>query len=370
MRYASIQIVSTKAGTVTDELGNYLLESVSMTDSLRFSYLGYESQTISCDVLKDEPTVVLAPSLVLGPEVVIRPLDAETYLKKVIRSFPQNYPTKPYELYSYYTERVTEDGRLLDHAEAGFYSQINESNKNRYHQLILYHQADLSELEFMRKTAEKKKAKYLKKHPEDTEAAESNSLIQTDFGGPDLLLDMGVTSGNIHPLDSTNFKDFRYSYGLNSSFMGHAVINIAYSSRGKDDHMRKEGLIYIDNDSDAIVAIIETGKLVIPAVIKPILFAMGLSISNPTYNMDLRYRPYEGQWYMEQMHWDVEFGMKKRYLFKENEKSRFFIAQTMLGREINSGWNLKISPEHLFDKEKDMKDQVAPIEEIGWDQIR
>jgi hypothetical protein len=285
-------------------------------------------------------------------------------------SFPENYPTEPYELYSYYTERITEDGRLLDHAEAGFYSQIDESRKNRSHQLILYHQAELSELEFMRKTAEKKKAKYLRKHPEDIEAAESSSLIQTDFGGPDLLLDMGVTTGNIHPLDSTHFTDFRYSYGLNSSFMGHTVISIAYSSKGKDEHMRKEGLIYIDHDSDAIVAVIETGKLVIPAVVKPILFAMGLSISNPTYNMDLRYRPFEGQWCMEQMHWDVEFGMKKRHFFKENEKSSFFIAQTILGRDITSGWNRSISPDHLYDKEDDMKDQVAPINGIGWEQIR
>ncbi len=370
LRYASIQIVSKHSGTVTDSQGFYLLSNLSPGDSLKFSYLGYESQTFSFAVLKDKPTILLIPTIVLGPEVVIRPLDPETYLKRVIRSFTQNYPQEPYELYSYYTERITENGKLLDHAEAGFYSQIDEATMDTQHQLILYHQAELSELEFMRKTAEKQKAKYIKKHPEDTEAADNNALIQADFGGPDLLLEMGVTSGKIHPLDSTRFRDFRYSYGSNSSFMGQEVITIVYSSRGKDDQMRKEGLIYIDQETDAIVAVKESGKLVIPALLKPILFAMGIEISNPVYHMDLRYRPYQGRWFMEQLHWDVDFGMKKRHWFKENEKSRFYIAQTMLGREIGLGWSRTIETDQVFNKEEAMEKQVAPFSGVGWEDIR
>ena len=403
LRYASIQIVSKHSGTVTDSQGFYLFSDLSPGDSLKFSYLGYESQTLSFMMLKDKPTFEMIASeindfigdsdlggynalffdvpflceefmrcgiIFMGPEVVIRPLDPETYLKRVIQSFALNYPQEPYELYSYYTERITENGRLLDHAEAGFYSQIDEATMDTQHQLILYHQAELSELEFMRKTAEKQKAKYIKKHPEDTEAADNNALIQADFGGPDLLLEMGVTSGKIHPLDSTRFRDFRYSYGSNSSFMGQEVITIAYSSRGKDDQMRKEGLIYIDQETDAIVAVKESGKLVIPALLKPILFAMGIEISNPVYHMDLRYRPYQGRWFMEQLHWDVDFGMKKRHWFKENEKSRFYIAQTMLGREIGLGWSRTIETEQVFDKEEAMEKQVAPFSGVGWEDIR
>jgi hypothetical protein len=370
MPYASILAITSGKGVVSDAEGKFLIKDLN-ADSLKFSFLGYDSQTYFLDQSKKDLRVELTISIFLGPEVIIRPLSPEDYLKIVIKRFSFNYSQEDHSIISFYKQEILEDRRILDHVEAGFYSVINavDLKKNR-HQLALFHEAEQDELQFMRKTAEKQKAKYLKKNPEEAEDFENGELIKSTMPGPNALLGAHVGNGKLSILDSTKFKEFDYTYGPDSRYMGREVITINYNSRRKSEGVRNEGTLFIDKDSDAVVSIQEQGVLVIPLTARPILFAVGIKVENPPYRLTLKYRPMNGQWFLEQMHWDAYVKIKKRHLFSENEDARFFLSQNLLIREIQESGYSAIPDAKLFDTEKKMTEQVYPISGITWDRVK
>jgi uncharacterized protein YacL (UPF0231 family) len=370
MPYASILALGSGKGVVSDADGRFIFKDLS-ADSLKFSFLGYDSQTFFVDKATKDLRVELAISIFLGPEVIIRPLSPEDYLKVVIRRFSVNYSQEDHSILSFYNQEILEDGRILDHVEAGFYSVINsvDLKKNR-HQLALFHEAEEEELQFMRKTAEKQKAKYLKKNPNEAEDFEDGELIKSTMPGPNALLGAHVGNEKLPILDSTKFKEFDYAYGPDSRYMGHEVITINYNSRGKSEGVRNEGTLFIDKNSDAIVSIQEQGIVVIPLAARPILFALGIKVENPPYRLTMKYRPMNGRWFIEQMHWEANVKIKKRHLFSENEDARFFLSQSLLIREIQETGYTAIPEAKLFDNEKKMTDQVHPISGITWDRVK
>jgi len=369
--YASVLLKGTGLGAVSDGQGTFILKEIPHHDSLIFSFLGYDSKSVFVDKAIKDLSIDLAPSIFLGPEVIIRPMEPEEYLKVVICKFKVNYPQSAYSTLSYYKQELKEDGRFLDHSEAGFYSTIDPDklDKNR-HQVALFKEAEQAELQFMRKQAEKQKKKYLKKNPEEAEDFEDGELIKSTMGGPNNLLGLHVTSGNLHMLDSTEFKGFEFNYSQVSSYMGHEVISIAYRSKGKDEGMRKSGTIYIDKDSDAVISVQEEGIMVIPIVARPILFAMGMKIENPPYKMVLKYRPMNGKWYIEQAHWDVHLKISKRHLLDKNDHAQFYIEQTLLIREVQESGYQAIPDDKIFDREMKIKGQVHAIPGVNWSRVK
>lgn len=106
--YAKVYFYDSKIGAISDSLGYYELESYYATDSLVFSFLGYEKQTIK--IKKDVEQVVncsLYIESIENEEVVIKPPDefpSAILHKKVIANKPINNKEKlvayEYELYN------------------------------------------------------------------------------------------------------------------------------------------------------------------------------------------------------------------------------------------------------------------------------
>src|SRR5699024_8944350 len=66
----NISIPGTTSGTSTDRDGNYMLKIPSLKDSLRFSFIGYESQTVAING-RTTINVELQPSVYSGKEMVV-----------------------------------------------------------------------------------------------------------------------------------------------------------------------------------------------------------------------------------------------------------------------------------------------------------
>ena len=156
--YSTVISLNSGNGVVSDQTGKFFIKDMEAGDSLKFSFLGYDSYSHYVAGNASHLRVVLTPSVFMGPEVIIRPLGPELYLKQVIKKFPQNYFENTVSTLSFYSQEMKEDGRILDHIDAAFYSVINAKDlKANRHQLVLFHEAEEEELQFMRKTAEKKK---------------------------------------------------------------------------------------------------------------------------------------------------------------------------------------------------------------------
>lgn len=368
--FASILHKGSNRGAISDDEGFFQISALPELDSLTFSALGFKSLTLPVEALAATSRVSLQAHAFLLSEVVVRPLTPEEQLRKCIRRMDQNYASEAFTGDSYYRESMKENGNWLRHEEGGFRSWISPETTRRDHQLFLYRNADTQELQFMRQRAEKQKKKYLKKHPEEADSFEEGEVLLVDFGGPDEILDIDVRDGDMTFLDSSRHRGYRFSYGPESAYMGRELISIDYESRGKEDHKRVAGTIFIDKASDAIVSINERGKIVIPAAIKPILLMLGLGIKNPTYSLDITYRTIDDVWYPEKVRWDLDLHMTEHRLFRENRTARFEIGQIIAFRSYET-----VSPEPIpvhrrFDPEKKMEEQLHPIEGLSWKDIQ
>jgi len=74
--YVNVGIVGTSTGTVSKEDGSYSLffkNNIKQNDTLRFSIIGYESQSFLIKDMKDQQTIILQDAIFELGEVVVRP---------------------------------------------------------------------------------------------------------------------------------------------------------------------------------------------------------------------------------------------------------------------------------------------------------
>ncbi len=74
--YVNVGIVGTSTGTVSKEDGSYNLffkNNTHENDTVRFSIIGYKSQSFLIEELKDQQTIILEEGIVELSEVVVRP---------------------------------------------------------------------------------------------------------------------------------------------------------------------------------------------------------------------------------------------------------------------------------------------------------
>ncbi len=214
----------------------------------------------------------------------------------------------------------------------------------------------------------KKRKKALKKG-KDYEETNITNEIREGFGGPETILGIDLTKNEEPCLDSTLFKKFRYSFANGVSYQDRQLLVINFETKGKVDHTRQKGQIFIDIQTDAIVAVEYSGVLVVPAVIRPILFVFGLVIDNPTFEKKVRYQLVDELWYPENFQWFVDVQIKKKYIFKKNEASRFYGEQVFKVNQANTTNPMEIPEDKRFDAEKPMNDQQYPDEKTTWNNV-
>lgn len=377
--FATLTFQGTTIGTVSNAQGNFQLQTDSQlnADSLVVSYIGYESIILGIDQFTDEITIQLTPSIIQLDELVILPLSPEEYLRIAVRKYSANYAANPFTTTAYYREVFTENKQYITFNEGVFYSSYpdyQDTTKNQ-HQLALYRSgADKENIDFMsswvEKKREKEKKKTLKKGEEWTEEeSEARDIIQAGFGGPEEILGMDLMKDTEYCLDSTKFRKFKYQFGNGLTYQGREIIEILFQSKGQVDNQKMKGVIHLDVETDAIVSVSYQGELVIPVLIKPILFAFGLSIKDPIFNKSLKYQYHGGRWYPDIFQWDVAMGLKKRYMVKSNEYSDFTGHQIFKVNELNVDDQMIIPEDRRFNPEKDPSEQVHALQTLHWKKI-
>ncbi|MEQ8240715.1 MAG: carboxypeptidase-like regulatory domain-containing protein [Cyclobacteriaceae bacterium] len=379
--FATVGFPNSALGTITNGDGDFELPipEAFKNSSIRVSYLGYESTSVDPSKFDSNMLIVLSPSTIQLAELVIRPLEPEDYIKRAVKKFPENYTTEPFNSTAYYREKFTENGNFLGMTEGYFKSYTSnyqDSVSNQYQLLLLRKAKNISELEFMKdkrdKKAEKKAEKAAKKGEVVSDSLENDldaGMIVANFGGPDQVLEADVLRDLDDFLDSTLFKKYRYKFENDIQYDGRNLMVISFKSKGTYDNLKQEGKIYIDQSSDAIIAIDFDGDIVIPLVLKPILFAFGFSFNDMYLTKKLRYQQINDKWYPNTVQWDFQIGIKKRYLFKSNDKSLFAGEQIYNIDYIND-----IDPEEIpanlrFDGDEEIETQVHTPEGLKWSSV-
>jgi hypothetical protein len=133
-----------------------------------------------------------------------------------------------------------------------------------------------------------------------------------------------------------NFKKFEYYFEPQVALGDKKLMVIGFRQKRQIDQAKSEGRIYLDEATDAIVAIEFSGRYKIPDALRPLLLLLGLGISNPDYNVIVHYREKNGRWYLSDSKRELSLEMTKKYMFSKNEKSTFHIEQIYVVNDLKT----------------------------------
>ncbi|MFT5640870.1 MAG: hypothetical protein ACI9A7_000968 [Cyclobacteriaceae bacterium] len=383
--FATVGINNSAFGTVSNGDGFFELSLPEkyQQSSLKCSYLGYKSTVVPPNKLGKSMTIRLERSTIELAGVIVRPLAPEDYIKRAVKKFPENYTTDPFSSTAYYREKFTENGNFLGMSEGYFKSyspNYQDTVKNQY-QLLLHRKVDdISEVAFLKNKRDKKERKEAKKANKTAEKGkdiEADTLkndidagiLTANFGGPEEVLNGDVVRNLDDFLDSAQFKKYSYQFEQDFDDDDKKIMVISFKSKGTYEHVKQKGIIYIDQRSEAIIAIDFTGEVIIPILVQPILFALGFSLNDMYITKKLRYQQIDKKWFPNTIQWDFTAELKKRYLFKSNETSVFAGEQIYNIDQIILAGPEEIPATKRFDGSKDIEEQVHQVTGLDWSDV-
>jgi hypothetical protein len=369
--FTTVALKKQLIGTVTNDEGkfDFYVPVEFEADTLVIGYFGYTPQYIALSAISGPLVIKLEPNAVELQEVVIRVLKPEGYIRMAMQRINENYPKLPFGTDAYYREKVIENKNLIKCDEGIFrtyYTNYLDTVRNPS-QLMLFRRAqNTSKVEFMSKEREKKAEKEKKKGKKDDENIGVD--VSSSFGGPENILKSAALNRHTEGcIDTLKFKSYNYSFAKSTTYNNSELIVIDFSTKGKVDHIRAAGRIYLDVASLAIVKIESKGDFIIPVIIKPILFLYGLGIENPSYEKNLEFQQVKGKWYPKNIQFNINVELVNRHWFKKNEHSLFEIEGAFIVNKTNVDNALQIPMAKRFNSKKDMKDQVFNDENISWE---
>lgn len=383
--FATVTLKSSLIGTVSGENGNFELhipDSVR-NDILLVTLLGYTAREIALNSITGPLKIQLAPASINLNEIPVIPQPPTYYIKLAMNARKQNYPTEPFESSAYYREIIKENSNFLRAQEGVFktyYPNLQDSSKNQ-HQLMLFRRAgEISELMFMKKERMKKEAKAARKEAKAQAKGKETTKKKGDdgdslkigeiFGGPENLLRLGDFFRNPDSyLDSNEFRNYRYEFAPAASYNNTTLVVIRFKSRGKVDQKREEGLIYLDIASNAIIRIDSKGELVIPTLIRPVLFVAGIGVSNPTFSSSTVYQQVGTRWYPNTMRFDLDMDVERKRMFSKNDNSHFTINGLLNINRLVTGAPVPVEKSKRYKQDKRPEEQVYNDYNLKWEEI-
>ncbi len=390
LSFATVSLKKQMIGIITNESGYYDLRvPENLTDdSLVVSYFGYRSQSFSLKTIQSTLNVRLQQTSISLNEIIVKPQPPEFYIRLAMLCVKNNYPNEPFQTEAYYREKILENKNFIKCNEGIFKTYCPnylDTVKNQNQLLLFRQEEDIHEIEFMakeRKEAEEKEQKKIAKQNEKNkkkgitteEKPKKEKNLGLDMagsmGGPSAILSMGNIADNSNDfLDTASFKHYKYTFAKATSFNNSELMVIDFKSKGKVEHVRSSGRIYIDVASYAIVKVENNGDFIIPVVIRPILFLYGFGIENPTFHSVLEYQQIQRRWYPKNIQYNISINISNKHLFSPDEHSDFLIEGIYTVNKLKTDNTSPIPAAKRFNPNKEMKSQVHNDDNITWEGI-
>ncbi len=375
--FASVTLKNHPIGTLSNEEGefDFYIPASKRNDTIQVSFIGFINYEIPIAAVSGKLVIQLQPSNEVLEEVVLSKLSPLDYIKNALANIDQNYPQDPFQTIAYYREKFIENGNLIGKKEAVFksYYTANADTAKNQHQILLYKPTDnRDDFQFMRDFIDKKiekERKKAEKKGDDFEDFDFESGI--NMGGPEMIIEMAdlrneESKNNF--LNPKHFNKYDYTFGEEKYFNGDILVTIHYKAKKKIESVKDEGIILITKGDYAIASIQGSGVLTIPIAAKPVLFLVGLSVSNPKFKNTVNYQKYKDKWYPKLLRWDAEITLKKRHMFKSNEHANLKIGQVFFINKLDS-IAIPVPKAKRFDTEKGMEDQIYNDLNISWESM-
>jgi len=148
--YANIIILSNKKGTITNEKGQFLLntEKLNKNDSISFQYIGYETKNLAIKQLDSSSAVYLKEDNYSLDEIFVfsNNIDPESIVKKVLENRDSNYRTTLSKKQIFIRNRSVSD---IEHFDIDFkkssFDELNEEKVRAIEQKIPKHSVSFTD---------------------------------------------------------------------------------------------------------------------------------------------------------------------------------------------------------------------------------
>lgn len=370
LSFATIAIKGTTIGTVTTSDGRFILSIPEyLNDSILVcSYMGYKNFEVKIKGIGQKVQIGMEIDTFTLDEVEVRPWQPWDYIYNAMQKIPKNYTQNPYMTNEYYSEYISENGVFLKFTEAIIetYNPPYLQDKKSQSKVLKSRRGNkLGTLQFMREKLEKKFEKEKRKTEKKGEVWEEKesideTIISASFGGPEEILSADPLRDSASYLDIKNRKKYKYSIEGYSKYFGEQVIIIGFETKGKYEHQRQDGNVFISLESDAILAIEYTSEIVIPAAVKPIIYVMGYGVTNPELHVMVHYKPIDGLWYLNDIAIEGGVELTKKKMFSKNDKSVFNMEMGLVNTEFEMNNVHEIPEEERIDVDKPLEEQTEP----------
>lgn len=378
--FANVSTIQSKIGTATNGDGNFnlIIKTTDLTDTLLFSFIGFESIKKPIESLTvSDNIIMLKPSTETLEEFVLSPLNAYEFMKRVVEEIPNNLTENTFAALGYYSDKAKENEGYLGQNEAvikSYFPNFSDTTKQNQHQVVLYNERkDLAKLKFMAKKLKKEEAKAKEDLAEKgNDSTEVNFMDpRTMFGGLESVMSAMYIDGTNEFLDTNKFKkyEFRYHDKPIYSESGEEITLIHAKTKRRVDGFKAEGKIYINRNSLAIIKMEFKGDMKIPILLKPILFVMGIGIKNPELHYARSYQEIEGKWYPKDIYYTVKLNLIEKHIFKKNVNSLFNLQQVYSIQDIDIENPKQIEKKKRYSDQKTLAEQVFKDSNIHWNQI-
>lgn len=366
--FATVGIKGTYVGTAANSEGRFIISvPENLYDSTLFCiYMGYKDFEIRVNDIDKKIRISMDLDTFTLDEVEIRPWQPWDYIWNAMQKIPDNYPKEPYMTEGYYSEYISENDVFLKFTEGVVqtYNPPYGNDENSQSKVLKARRGDdLGTLQFMREKIDKKFEKEKRKAEKKGEEWEDGDsideeIISSSFGGPEEVLSSDPLRDTASFLNPKFKKKYKYFIDGYARYYGEQVIIIGFESKGKYEHQRQDGKVYISLESDAIMSIEYDSEIVIPAIARPVLLVMGLGISNPKLYATIHYKPIGNYWYLSD--YSIEGGARltKKKMFKKNERSQFHIEMALINNSFDFIDVAEIPPEERIDGDKPLEEQV------------
>jgi len=381
--FANVWQKGTSKGTLTNDLGRFILEAdTSLSDSLIFSLIGYQQKKHNIHFIpKLRPFwVELSKKSFELNTVIITPLSAQEYIRRAIISFEKNYNISGSESRYYYREVIKENGNynrfteaVLDAHQPPLKAQKNDTAIIRIKGGQVLDNAQY--IEFMHEYAKNKFKKSNKKKAKKGEPTEgfTDASEYITFSNPYLFVDSSLTTKAPSFLDSVHFEKYEYQIEYGYESRGKQMLCISFNQKKKVYDNLHSGYIYMVDSSFAIEGIdygwSEKGKKrLIPAWAKAALWVYRLEVDEPNLIAKIRFSESNGKWQLNHYFINLSGRLTKKYFFDDNESSQFELNQSFVFIEPLNGLNQQDS---VLKRKTPLHNQIkTSTKNLDWSKYR
>ncbi|WP_158795816.1 carboxypeptidase-like regulatory domain-containing protein [Pedobacter sp. L105] len=284
--YVSVRI-GAGAGTVTNSEGSFIVEfsGMQLKDSLSVSCIGYKNIKIPLSNLHTGLRIRLSTAIISLNEIVIRPVSAESIIRRAMKNVPQNYVTGAFEMVGFYRETGRIDSNYLSFAEASLNILNQGYNSKKEKDLVVIN-----------------KERSLKKVG-DREV--NNPFHAAVKGVAYIVLDNDIVK---HPgaiFGEDYLSKYKYDIVGSTSVNGEDAYVIKFDQK---DGVRKalyKGTVVIIKSSYAIVSVdfalspkgVPYTEPDVPFLQRPMMKLLGYSLEKVNEELSEKYVKLNGKWY-------------------------------------------------------------------------